>query len=72
MRGTMFRAAFEPMPDNPPDRVPDTGLWRVIIFDQNGKFIRSDREYITYFEAKKLSEDLNARFSIKSKAAHGS
>jgi hypothetical protein len=68
----MFRATFEPMPDNPPDRVPHTGLWKVVIYDENGRFVRSDREYISYFEAKKLSEQLNRELNIKSKSAHAS
>ncbi len=47
------------MPENPPDRVPYTGLWRVVIYDDEGKFVRTDKEYISYFEAKSLSEHLN-------------
>ncbi len=65
----MYKAAFEPMPDNPPDRVPYTGLWRVVIYDDKGTFVRSDKEYISYFEAKKLAEDLNGWLNLKSKAA---
>jgi len=64
MRDTMFRAACEPMPENPPDRVPYTGLWKVVIYDEGGNFVRTDKEYISYFEAKKLSEHLNAWLNI--------
>jgi len=56
----MFRAALEPMPENPPDRVPYTGLWKVVIYDENDRFVRTDKEHISYFEAKKLSEHLNS------------
>ena len=65
----MYKATVEPMPDNPPDRVPYTGLWRVVIYDDKDNFIRTDKEYISYFEAKKLSENLNGWLNIKSKAA---
>lgn len=69
MRGTMYKATVEPMPDNPPDRVLHTGLWRVVIYDEKDNFVRTDKEYISYFEAKKLSEDLNNWLNIKSRAA---
>lgn len=69
MRGTMYKATVEPMPDNPPDRVLYTGLWRVVIYDDKDNFVRTDKEYISYFEAKKLSEDLNGWLTIKSNAA---
>jgi hypothetical protein len=65
----MYKATVEPMPDNPPDRVLHTGLWRVVIYDDEDNFVRSDKEYISYFEAKKLSENLNSWLSIKSNAA---
>jgi hypothetical protein len=65
----MYKATVEPMPDNPPDRVPYTGLWRVVIYDDKDNFIRTDKEYISYFEAKKLSENLNDWLNIKTKAA---
>ena len=68
MCGTMFRATFEPMPENPPDRVPYTGLWKVVVYDEKGRFIRTDKDYISYFEAKRLSDELNAWMSIKTKA----
>ena len=65
----MYKATVEPMPDNPPDRVPYTGLWRVVIYDDKDNFIRTDKEYISYFEAEKLSENLNGWLNIKTKAA---
>ena len=60
IRGTMFRAALEPMPENPPDRVPYTGLWKVVIYDENDRLVRTDKEHISYFEARKLTENLNS------------
>ena len=68
MRGTMFHAKVEPMPSNSPDRVPHTGLWKVVIYDDE-RFVRSDKEYISYFEAERLAEQLNATLNIKSRAA---
>lgn len=59
MRGTLFRANVEPMPDNPPDRVPRTGLWKVVIYDAQDRFVRTDKDNISYGEAKKLSDKLN-------------
>ena len=52
------------MPENPPDRVPHTGLWKVVIYDDKDEFVRTDKEHISYFEAKKLSERLNAWLNI--------
>jgi hypothetical protein len=65
----MYKATVEPMPDNPPDRVLYTGLWRVVIYDEKDNFVRTDKECISYFEAQKLSEDLNNWLNIKSRAA---
>jgi hypothetical protein len=64
MHGTMYRAEVEPMPENPPERVPYTGLWKVVIYEGE-RFVRSDRERITYFQAKKLAENLNSQFGNK-------
>ena len=64
----MFHATVEPMPSNPPDRVQYTGLWKVVIYDDE-RFVRSDKEYISYFEAERLAEQLNATLNIKSNAA---
>lgn len=63
----MYRAEVEPMPENPPDRVPETGLWKVAIYEGE-RFVRSDKEYISYPEAKRLAEELNSKFGIKRKA----
>jgi hypothetical protein len=64
MRGTMFRAEVEPMPTNPPDRVPYTGLWKVVIYDGE-RFVRTDREYIIHGVATKLAKELNVEFGHK-------
>lgn len=63
----MFRAEVKPMPGNPPDRTPNTGLWKVVIYEAD-RFVRSDREYITYSMARKLAEELNFQFGNKRKA----
>lgn len=63
----MYRAEVEPMPDNPPDRVPRTGLWKVVIYEDE-RFVRTDKDYISYFEAKKLEEHLNGWLNIKAKS----
>lgn len=68
MRGTMYRAEIEPMPENPPDRLPYTGLWKVAIYEGE-RFVRTDREHITYAMAKKLATELNSQFGYKAKGA---
>jgi hypothetical protein len=40
MRGTMYRAEVEPIPDNPPDRTPFSGLQKVGIYEGD-RFVRS-------------------------------
>ena len=66
MRGTMYRAELEPMPENPPDRLPLTGLWKVVIYEGE-RLVRTDREHITHSMAKKLAEKLNHSFGVKVK-----
>lgn len=65
----MFRAVVEAMPDNPPDRVPNTGLWKVVIYDDQDRFVRTDKDNISYFEAKRLSDKLNGWMNTKAKRA---
>lgn len=60
MRGTMFHAEVEPMPSNPEDRVPRTGLWKVVIYEDE-RLVRTDKEYITISEAERLAGDFNAK-----------
>ena len=40
-----FKAEVEPMPTNPPDRVPRTDLWKVVIYEDD-RFVRTDKEYM--------------------------
>ena len=62
----MFRAAVEPMPTNPPDRMPNSELWKVVIYDGD-RFVRSDKERISYGEAQRLSKQLNGTLNIKAR-----
>jgi hypothetical protein len=55
------------MPENPPDRIPNSGLWRVVIYEGE-RFVRSDKEYITHSMATKLADELNSKFGAKRKA----
>ncbi len=68
MRGTMFHAKVGPMPSNLEDRVPRTGLWKVVIYDDE-RLVRTDKEYITISEAERLAGDFNAKLNIKAKGA---
>lgn len=67
MHGTMYRAEVEPMPENPEDRVPRTGLYKIVIYE-GGRFVRSDKEYITHSAATKLADELNFKFGANRKA----
>jgi hypothetical protein len=60
----MFRAEVEPMPENPPDRVPHTGLYKVVIYEGQ-RFVRTESDSIAYSQANRIAKDLNARFSVK-------
>jgi len=63
----MFRAAVEPMPSNPPDRVPPTGLWKVTIYEGE-RFMRTATDNVVISEAERLAEKLNYEFGNKTKA----
>jgi hypothetical protein len=63
----MYRAEVEPMPSNPPDRLPRTGLWKVAIYEGD-RFVRTDKDNIVISEAERLAENLNYQFGIKKKA----
>jgi len=67
MRGTMFRAEVEPMPTNPTDRLPRTGLWKVVIYEGE-RFVRTDKDNMIISVAEKLAEELNYQFGHKWKA----
>lgn len=60
----MFRAEVEPMPTNPQDRVPRSGLWKVVIYE-NERFVRTDKENMVISVAKRLAEELNYQFGNK-------
>ena len=63
----MYRAGVQPMPTNPLDRVPRTGLWKVVIYEGD-RFVRTDREYLIISVAEQLAEDLNYQFTGKRQA----
>ena len=62
----MYRAEVEPMSDNPPDRVPHTGLWKVVIYEGE-RFVRTDKDYITHSQAQRIADEINAKLDIKRK-----
>ncbi len=64
MHGTMYRAEIEPMPENPLDRLPDTALWKVVIYESE-RLVRTDREHITHSMAKRLAQEINFKFGLK-------
>lgn len=55
------------MPDGSPDQLPQTGLWKVVIYEGE-RFVRSDRDNLTYAMARRLAEELNYHFGQKRKA----
>lgn len=56
----MFRAEVEPMPNNPPDRVPRTGLWKVTIYEGD-RFVRTARDNIVISEAVRVGQKVELR-----------
>lgn len=60
--GEMYRAEVQPMPTNPLDRVPRTGLWKVVIYEGD-RFVRTDKEYLIISVAERFAEELNYQFS---------
>ena len=64
MHGTMFRAEVERMPGGSLDQLPRSGLWKVVIYEDE-RFVRTDREWITYSMAKSLAEEFNCKFGLK-------
>ena len=63
----MYRAEVQPMPTNPLDRVPRTGLWKVVIYEGD-RFVRTDKEYLIISVAERFAEELNYQFSGKRRA----
>ena len=66
MRGTMYRAEIERMPGGSPDQLPTSGLWRVMIYEEE-RFVRSDKDNITHAMATRVAENLNFQFTGKRK-----
>ncbi len=60
----MYRAEVQPMATNPLDRVPRTGLWKVVIYEGD-RFVRTDKEYLIISVAERLAEELNYQFTGK-------
>ena len=63
----MYRAEVEPMPSNPPDRVPRTGLWKVVIYEGD-RFVRTDVENEIISVAERRAEELNYQFGHNRKS----
>ena len=63
----MYRAEVQPMPTNPLDRVPRTGLWKVVIYEGD-RFVRTDKDYLIISVAERLAEELNYQFTGKRQA----
>lgn len=62
----MYRAEIEPMPSNPEDRIPFSGLYKVVIYEGE-RFVRTEKDMIAYPQAKRIAADLNGRFGVKGK-----
>lgn len=62
----MYRAEVEPMPNNPPDRIPRTGLWKVVIYEGD-RFVRTDKENEIISVVERRAEELNYEFGHKRK-----
>jgi hypothetical protein len=60
----MRRAEVEPMPSNPADRVPRTGLWKVVIYEDD-QFVSTDVENQIISVAERRAEELNYQFTGK-------
>ena len=60
----MYGAEVEPMPFNPPDRLPRTGLWKVVIYEGE-RFVRTDKENEIISVAERRAEELNYQLDIR-------
>jgi hypothetical protein len=60
----MYRAEVEPMQKD--DRIPRSGLWKVVIYEGE-RFVRTDKDYMIISVAEKLAEELNYQFGHKRK-----
>jgi hypothetical protein len=63
----MYRAEVEPMSSNPTDRMPRSGLWKVVIYEGE-RFVRTDKENEIISVAERRAEELNYEFTgVRSK-----
>jgi hypothetical protein len=60
----MYRAEIEPMSKD--DRVSRSGLWKVVIYEDE-RFVRTDKENMVITVAEKLAEELNYQFGHQKK-----
>ena len=58
----MYRAEVEPMQQD--DRLPRSGLWKVVIYEGE-RFVRTDKDNIIISVAGRRAEQLNYEFSGK-------
>jgi hypothetical protein len=55
------------MPQNPLDRVPRTGLWKVVIYEKD-RLVRTHKDYIVIAEAERIANKLNSEFGNRKAA----
>ena len=58
----MYRAEVEPMQQD--DRLPRSGLWKVVIYEGD-RFVRTDKDNIIISVAERRAEQLNYELSGK-------
>jgi len=58
----VYRAEVEPMQKD--DRLPRSGLWKVVIYEGD-RFVRTDKDNLIISVAEKLAEELNYQFTSK-------
>ena len=58
----MYRAEVEPMQQD--DRLPRSGLWKVVIYEGD-QFVRTDKDNIIISVAERRAEQLNYEFRGK-------
>jgi hypothetical protein len=55
----MYRAEVEPMQKD--DRIPRSGLWKVVIYEGE-RFVKTDKDNMIISVAEKLADELNFHF----------
>ncbi len=58
----MYRAEVEPMQKD--DRIPRSGLWKVVIYEGE-RFVRTDKDNMIISVAERLADELNLQFGYK-------